>query len=101
MSWKKEIKKRDENKMALEMFGKLTDENWETTLTFNDIYMLSRYLDDYAEKRLAGNKKFERPEGDDDKYMDMMGFAKEIKDLDKNLEDVLRDTRELLLDLGM
>ena len=93
MSWKKEIKKRDENKMALEMFGKLTDENWETTLTFNDIYMLSRYLDDYAEKRL--------PEGDDDKYMDMMGFAKEIKDLDKNLEDVLRDTRELLLDLGM
>ena len=99
MSWKEEIKKfkgrfpPDEKDRALEVFSQLTDENWETNLTVNDIGILSRYLDDYAEKRL--------PEGDDDKYMSMMGYAQEIDALERKLEDVLLDTRELLLDLGM
>ena len=99
MSWKEEIKKfkgkfpDDEKDRALAVFSQLTDNEWETNLTVNDIGLLSRYLDDYAEKRLL--------EGDDDKMMEMMGFATEIDALERKLEDVLLDTRELLLDLGM
>jgi hypothetical protein len=99
MSWKEELKKfkgrfsPDEKDRALAVFSQLTDDAWDTNLTVNDIGILSRYLDDYAEKRLQ--------EGDDDKLMEMMGFAQEIDVLEKKLEDVLLDTRELLLDLGM
>tara|TARA_R100000458_G_C8251181_1_gene228090 strand:+ start:1125 stop:1421 length:297 start_codon:yes stop_codon:yes gene_type:complete len=98
MSWKEEIKKfkgrfPDDNHKALEVFERLTDENWQTNLTFNDIGLLTRYLDDYVETRL--------PEGDDDKLMEIKELVREIDELENLLESYLIDTRELLLDLGM
>lgn len=104
MSWKEEIKKFKgsfpddkaraigEDKRALEIFAELTDENWES-ISFNSIGLLSRYLDDYAEKR--------PPEVDDNKYMVMKEVAVEINELEMLLEDLLLDVRELLIDIGM
>ena len=98
MNWQEEIKKfkgkfPDDNHKALEVFERLTDENWQTNLTFNDIGLLTRYLDDYAETSL--------PKEDGDTYLEIKEMVREIDEWENLLESYLIDTRELLLDLGM
>tara|TARA_B100000029_G_scaffold416925_1_gene421372 strand:- start:256 stop:525 length:270 start_codon:yes stop_codon:yes gene_type:complete len=88
MSWQEEIKKYYPIPVV---FQQLTDKHWHTNVSFNDLGILSKNLDDYAEEIL--------PDGDD-RYMEMKEFAKEIDGLERKLEDVLIETRELLLDIG-
>ena len=101
MSWKEEIKKVENEKrravnrfttenITKEIIRKLTLTDWDTSITPNDIGFIHRYLEDYAKKK-----------GTDDNYLEIMEIVEKLKEIDKELEYVLLETRELLLDLGM
>jgi len=86
MSWKDGIKK------SMQSFRQLTDNDWETGISFNDIYILANTLQKYAERRL--------PEGEDEELEKMLEAGKQLEKLDSQLEDILNDIREMLLARG-
>ena len=95
MSWKEEIKKVENDRFTMEnitqeIIRKLTLADWDTSITPNDIGFIHGYLEDYAKEK-----------GTDDNYMEIMEIVEKLKEIDKELEYVLLETRELLLDLEM
>ena len=92
MSWKDGLKK------SMQSFRQLTDNDWETGISFNDIYILANTLQKYAERMLRHRGL---PEEEEEELEKMLEAGKQLEKLDSQLEDILIDIREMLLSKGL